>query len=210
MSKQGSAQWFSDRTGCLTASRMAAAMSRLKSGADSAERKALKVEVLAERLTGDVVPHFVTPYMQHGIDTEPAARAAYEMQAGVLVTECGFIPHPTIPLYGCSPDGRIGAKLGVEIKCPSTAKYLSWKLAGVVPDEHKPQMIAQCVCAGFDAVEFVAFDPRLPKHLQLFVVRYTPTQEERDAVEEAARVFLAEVEAMFTQLTTTETIKEAA
>jgi hypothetical protein len=189
---------------------MAEAMSRLKNGADSAERKALKVEVLAERLTGDVVPHFVTPYMQHGIDTEPAARAAYEMQAGVLVTECGFILHPTILHYGCSPDGRIGKALGVEIKCPSTAKYLTWRLAGVVPDEHKPQMIAQAVCAGFDAVEFVAFDPRLPPHLRLFVVRYTPTQEERNAVEEAARLFLAEVDAMFEQLTTTETIKEAA
>lgn len=90
------------------------------------------------------------------------------------------------------------------MKCPTTAKYLSWRLAGVVPDEHKAQMTAQCVCAGFDAVEFIAFDPRLPKHLQLFVVRFTPTQEERDAVEAAAREFLAEVDAMFQQLTETE------
>ena len=204
MSAQGSAQWFADRTGALTASRMAAAMSKLKNGADSAERKALKIEVLAERLTGNVVPHFVTPAMQHGIDTEPTARAAYEMMSGQLVSECGFIRHPTISDFGASPDGRISKALGVEIKCPTTAKYLTWRLAGVVPDEHKPQMIAQCVCAGFDAVEFVAFDPRLPQHLQLFVVRYTPTQAERDAVESAAREFLSEVEKMFEQLTTTE------
>ncbi|MFO0450760.1 MAG: lambda exonuclease family protein [Pseudomonadota bacterium] len=205
MSKQGTAQWFADRTGCLTASRMAAAMSRLKNGSDSAERKALKIEVLAERLTGDVVPHFVTGAMQHGIDTEPAARAAYELAHDVLVAECPFIPHPSIDYFGASPDGRIGPKLGVEIKCPTTARFLAWRLAGVVPDEHKPQMIAQCVCAGFDAVDFVAFDPRLPKHLQLFVVRFTPTQEERDAVEAAAREFLAEVSAMFDQLTEKET-----
>ncbi len=204
MSKQGTAQWFADRTGCLTASRMAAAMSKLKSGADSAERKALKIEVLAERLTGDVVPHYVTPAMQHGIDTEPAAKAAYSANTGLLIDECGFIPHPTILHYGCSPDGRIGDTLGIEVKCPTTAKYLSWRLAGVVPDEHKAQMTAQCVCAGFEAVEFVAFDPRLPRHLQLFVVRFTPTQEERDAVEAAAREFLAEVEQMFKQLTETE------
>jgi hypothetical protein len=62
-------------------------------------------------------------------------------------------------------------------------------------------MIAQCVCAGFDEVEFVAFDPRVPKHLQLFVVRFKPTQEERDAVEQAARDFLREVDDMFDQLT---------
>lgn len=201
MSRQGTAQWFAERTGCLTASRQAAAMKRLKNGADSAERAALKIEVLAERLTGDVVPHYVTPAMQHGIDTEPAARAAYELAHNVMVQECGFIPHPTIDYYGCSPDGKISPKVGVEIKCPTTAKFLSWRLAGVVPEEHKPQMIAQAVCAGFDEVEFVAFDPRLPKHLQLFVVRFKPTQEERDAVESAAREFLAEVDAMFEQLT---------
>lgn len=206
MSKQGTAQWFADRTGCLTASRMAAAMGRLKNGSDSAERKALKIEVLAERLTGDVVPHFVTSAMQHGIDTEPAAKAAYEAQEGIFVTECTFIPHATIDHFGASPDGRRSddPKIGIEVKCPTTAKYLSWRLANAVPDEHKPQMIAQCVCAGFDAVDFVAFDPRMPKHLQLFVVRYTPTQEERDTVEAAAREFLDEVSAMFDQLTAKE------
>lgn len=201
--KQGTAAWHAARTGCLTASRMAAAMSKLKNGTDSAERRALKIELLAERLTGDVVGHYVTPAMQHGIDTEPAAKAAYSARTGEIIEECPFIPHPNIEFYGCSPDGRIG-NLGIEVKCPTTAKYLSWRLAGIVPDEHKPQMIAQCVCAGFESVEFVAFDPRLPKHLQLFVVRFTPTQEERDAVEAAAREFLAEVDAMFAQLTETE------
>lgn len=204
MSKQGTAAWYAERTGCLTASRMAAAMARLKSGADSAERRALKVEILAERLTGDATHHFVTPAMQHGIDTEPAAKAAYAAREGVLLEECGFYRHKSIEYFGASPDGRIGERLGVEVKCPTTAKFLMWRLAGGVPDEHKPQMIAQAVCAGFDEVEFVAFDPRLPKHLQLYVARFVPTQEERDAVEQAAREFLAEVEAMFDQLTTTE------
>jgi hypothetical protein len=180
---------------------MRAAMSRLKNGNDSADRAALKVQILAERLTGEIVHHYVTGAMQHGIDTEPLAKAAYMAATGTLIEECEYIRHPTIEFYGASPDGRIEQRLGIEIKCPTTAKYLSWRLAGVVPDEHKPQMIAQCVCAGFDSVEFVAFDPRLPKHLQLFVVRYEPTQEERDPVEQAAREFLDEVEAMFKQLT---------
>ena len=201
MSRQGTAQWFADRTGCLTASNMRAAMSKLKNGNDSADRAAVKVQVLAERLTGDVVPHYVTGAMQHGIDTEPLAKTAYMAQTGTLIEDCGFIRHPSIEHFGASPDGRIESRLGLEVKCPTTAKFLSWRLAGVVPDEHRPQMTAQCVCAGFDAVEFVAFDPRLPRHLQLFVVRFTPTQEERDAVEQAARDFLDEVDAMFQQLT---------
>ena len=202
MSKQGTAQWYADRTGCLTASRMAAAMSKLKNGTDSAERKALKIEILAERLTGDISHHYVTPAMQHGIDTEPAAKAAYSARTGSLVAECPFIPHPTIPHFGASPDGRIEPRVGIEIKCPTTSKHLTWMLAGEVPAEHKPQMLAQAICAGFDEIEFVSFDPRLPKHLQLFIARYVPTQDELDAVFAAAVEFLGEVDAMFEQLTT--------
>jgi hypothetical protein len=201
---QGTAQWFADRTGCLTASRMADAMDVLKSGKESAARRALKIEILAERLTGDVVPHYVTPAMIHGQETEPAAKAAYSAKTGALITEMGFVRHASLEHFGASPDGKLAAGLGIEIKCPTTPKHLSWLLAGVVPDEHKPQMVAQCVCAGFDEVEFVSYDPRLPKHLQLFVVRFVPTADERAAVEKAASEFLAEVEEMFQQLTTTE------
>ena len=85
MSRQGSAQWFADRTGCLTASNMRAAMSRLKNGNDSADRAALKVQILAERLTGEIVHHYVTGAMQHGIDTEPLAKAAYMAATGTLI-----------------------------------------------------------------------------------------------------------------------------
>jgi hypothetical protein len=102
---QGTAQWFADRTGCLTASRMADAMDVLKSGKESAARRALKIEVLAERLTGDVVPHFVTPAMAWGVDTEPAAKAAYSAHTGRLIREVGFMRHPTIENFGASPDG---------------------------------------------------------------------------------------------------------
>jgi putative phage-type endonuclease len=201
---QGTAAWFAERTGCLTASRMADAMDTLKSGKESSARRALKIEILAERLTGDVVTHYVTPAMQHGIDTEPAAKAAYSAKTGALITEMGFIRHPSIEYFGASPDGKLDAKTGIEIKCPTTPKHLAWLLAGEVPAEHKPQMLAQCVCAGFESVEFVSYDPRMPKHLQMFVVRFVPTAEERAAVEAAASQFLLEVEEMFQLLTTTE------
>ena len=201
---QGTAAWFSERTGCLTASRMAAAMSRLKNGSDSAERRGLKVEVLAERLTGDVMQHHVTPAMAWGVEKEPFAKAAHSARTGQIIEEMGFVRHPTIEHFGASPDGRLDAKNGIEIKCPTSSKHLSWILAGVVPDEHKPQMFAQCVCAQFDEVEFVSYDPRMPEKLQMFVIRYRPTQEERDAVEAAAAEFLEEVEAMFQKITTTE------
>ena len=80
----------------------------------------------------------------------------------------------------------------------------NWILAGVVPDDHKPQMALQCACTGRPWVDFVAYDPRMPEAQRLFVRRYTPTAEEIAEVEAEAVKFLAEVEEMFDQLTTVE------
>lgn len=191
------------RIGCLTASNVKRAMSFLKTGKSSEDREAYKRELVAERLVGYAMDHYVTPAMQHGIDNEAAAKDAYTWLTGVLIEPLPSIPHPTIAHFLATPDGRIEADIGVEVKCPTSAKFVSWKLAGVVPDEHKPQMIAQCLCANFAAVEFIAYDPRMPEGQRLFVRRFVPTQEELAAVEAGAIQFLAEVDAMFEAFTTT-------
>jgi hypothetical protein len=92
----------------------------------------------------------------------------------------------------------------IEIKCPTTATYLNWILAGVVPEEHKPQLALQCACTARPWVDFVAYDPRMPEAQRLFVRRYTPTAEEIAEVEAEAVKFLQEVEEMFDQLTKVE------
>lgn len=209
-----SPQQIRQRIGCLTASRMAAAMSFLKAKkkdeppASSEARERLKRELLAERITDLAVPHYVTPAMQHGIDNEPVAKDAYMLLTGNLIESMPTIPHPAIPNFMATPDGRISSRIGVEVKCPETVKFIAWRLAGVVPDEHKAQMTTQCLCAGFEEVEFIAFDPRVPEPHQLFVRRFRPTQEERDAVEQAALQFLEELELMFDAFVTTPTIEE--
>lgn len=198
--QQGTGAWFNARTGCLTASRMGACLKRLKSGEDSAERRSLKIEILAERLTGNIVPKYNTEAMQWGIETEAAAKEAYEAKTGRLITDVGFIPHPTISLFGASPDGLVDDGL-IEIKCPSTTTHLQYLLNKTVPDQYKPQMLTQCVCTGRKWVDFVSFDPRLPEPHQLFVIRYEPTVEELATIEEEAKIFLDEIEAMFEAIT---------
>ena len=76
-------------------------------------------------------------------------------------------------------------------------------MAGVVPEEHKPQMAVQLLCTGRKWVEFVAYDPRIkdPKR-RLFVRRFEPSPDYLAKVEEAAITFLAEVDALWEQLTT--------
>tara|TARA_R110000868_G_scaffold163731_1_gene396053 strand:- start:251 stop:892 length:642 start_codon:yes stop_codon:yes gene_type:complete len=194
---QGSAQWFQDRIGKLTASSMGMALDFTAKGAEGAKRKQLKIDILAERMTDIVREVYVSPAMLHGTEQEPAAKLAYEAATGAKVMPAPFVEHPSIENFGASPDGLIAPDGLLEVKCPTTSKFITWMLAGVVPDEHKPQMLAQLACCRRKWVEFVAYDPRMPEGKRLFVRRYEPTTEEIALLEHAAAKFLAEVDEMF-------------
>ncbi len=197
------AAWLRARAGKLTASRMADALDFRKDGKPGAARVKLMKELLAERLTGDSVRHFVTDAMTWGLEKEAEAKSAYEAETGELIADAGFYDHPRIDNFGATPDGLIGADGLIETKCPNTATMIDWIMSGVVPEEHKPQMLAQLACSGRRWVEFVAFDPRIrDQKRQLFVRRFEPATAEIAAIEAAAEAFLAEVDAAWEVLTT--------
>jgi putative phage-type endonuclease len=193
--------WMNSRCGKVTASRMAAAMSFLKNGKESSERRRLKTEILAERLTGDMVPKYQTTEMAWGIEQEPQAREAFESRMGFIVSDIGFVDHPNLENCGASPDGLVSDGCLIEIKCPSTSRHLEYLLAGVVPEEYIPQMTLQSACMGGKSVWFVSYDPRLPEKQSLFIRKFEPTAEQIAEVEKAAEQFLAEVDEMFDLIT---------
>lgn len=197
------AAWLRARSGKLTASRMKDAVAVLKNGSPAKARSDLIRDLLAERLTGDSVRHYVSDAMQHGLDAEAEAKEVYEATTGVFIGAAGFYDHPKIDGFGATPDGLLRPDGLIEVKCPTTPKFVEWRMDGVVPDEHKPQMLAQCACTGRKWVEFVAYDPRVrDEAARLFVRRFIPTAEEIAACEAAAEKFLAELEAAWEILTT--------
>ena len=200
---QGTGEWFSARTGKLSASRMAAAMAFLKNGNETAARRDLKIEILAERLTDNIVTKYITSEMQWGIDHEPMAKEAFEAKTGLKVTDIGFVDHPMIESFGASPDGLVSDGRCLEIKCPKTATHLGYILDDVVPDQYKPQMCVQAACTG-RPVWFVSFDPRMPANRQLFIKLYEPSESEINQVEEQAKQFLWEVDELFDRITSEE------
>jgi hypothetical protein len=199
--KPGTPAWVKARVGLLTGSHMAEAMNYLKKGGESADRRNLRLAVLAERLTDCATDHYVTAEMQWGLDTEAEARAAYVEASGNKVADAGFVLHPNIEYFGATPDGLIDHDGVFEAKCPTSRTHLIWMLAGTIPEEYKPQMISEIVCSRRKWCDFVSFDPRMPVKQQLFVRRFEPTDEEIREVETEATVFLAEVEAMFRKVT---------
>jgi putative phage-type endonuclease len=195
---QQGAEWLNQRTGCLTGSRMADALDRLKNGEPSKKCIDLVRAILAERMTGDIRQAFVNDAMRHGIETEPEARDAYEAHTGNLVTLCGYVPHPAIEYFGASPDGLIDSDGLLEIKCPTAETHIDYLLAGVVPDQYKPQMLAQLACTGRVWCDFVSYHPKVKDaNKRLFIRRFEPTTEDIAKIEEQAVSFLDLVDKLF-------------
>ena len=197
---QGSESWLAARAGKVTASRIVDVLARIKSG-EAAARRDYKAQVVAEILTGTPQESgFINAEMQWGLDQEPFARGAYEVKAGVLVDQVGFVIHPTIERAGASPDGLVGTSGMAEIKCPKTATHISYLLGGGVPSQYQPQMLWQMACAERAWNDFVSYDPRLPEHLQLFVCRLPRDDGRIREMEAEVVVFLAEVDTMVAKL----------
>jgi putative phage-type endonuclease len=170
MIEQGTDEWFAARIGKVTASRVADVIAKTKTGYSSS-RDNYMAQLICERLTNQKADGFTNAAMQHGTETEPLARAAYEALKDVLVDEVGFIPHPKILMAGASPDGLIGDNGLLEIKCPNTATHIDTLLSETVPGKYNTQMQFQMACTDREWCDFVSFDNRLPTELQLFVKR---------------------------------------
>lgn len=199
MMDQGTEEWFTIRIGKVTASRVADVIAKTKTGY-SATRDNYMAQLVCERLTGQKGESFTNAAMQHGTETEPLARAAYEALKDVLVDEVGFVPHPSIDMAGASPDGLVGADGLLEIKCPNTATHIETLMSKTVPGKYNTQMQFQMACTGRQWCDFVSFDNRLPEQFQLFVKRVPRDDEFIKQMEDEVVKFLNELDIKIAQL----------
>jgi putative phage-type endonuclease len=184
--------WHQARLAKVTASRVADVMAKTRSGY-SASRDNYMAQLIVERLTGKPTEGFSNAAMEWGTQTEPEARAAYSAKTGELVEEVGFIDHPTIEGAGASPDGIVGEGL-VEIKCPQTNTMLEWILTRTIPARYLAQMQFQMAVTGAKFCDFAAYDPRLPEHLQLLIIRIERDDTRIAEIEAEISMFLGELD----------------
>lgn len=185
-------EWLQARLGKVTASRVGDVMAKTRSGY-SASRDNYMAQLIVERLTGKPTEGFSNAAMEWGTQTEPEARAAYSAKTGELVEEVGFIDHPTIEGAGASPDGIVGEGL-VEIKCPQTNTMLEWILTRTIPARYLAQMQFQMAVTGAKFCDFAAYDPRLPEHLQLLIIRVERDDTRIAEIEAEISMFLGELD----------------
>lgn len=192
MTEQGTPEWFADRLGKVTASRVSDVIAKTKTGW-GASRANYMAQLLVERLTGAQAESYSNAAMQWGTDHEPEARAAYEFMTDHEVIEVGFIPHPVIGMAGASPDGLVGTDGLVEFKCPNTATHVETLLGAIVPAKYIAQMQFQMACTKRQWCDWVSYDPRLPAPMQLFVKRELRDDKYIAATEAMISEFLTEL-----------------
>lgn len=199
--EQRSPEWYAEHVGRVTASRVADAIAKLKrSTEEAAVRRNLRIQMVGEILTGAMAEHYVSKYMQDGIENEPYARAAYEIANDVMCEQVGFVLHPTIERAGCSPDGLVGEDGLLETKCPKVETHIEYILAGKIPEDYEPQMMWQMACTGRRWVDFVSYCGALPEDLQLFVRRLERDEKRIYALELEVNQFLKEVDEAIVRL----------
>jgi putative phage-type endonuclease len=176
MIEQRTEEWFQQRLGKVTASRISDVIAKTKTGVSTSRQNYL-IQLVSERLTGKKGDSFVNQAMLDGIERESAARALYMLNRDVSVTEVGFFDHPIIKNSGASPDGAVNAEEEgkyaglIEIKCPIETTHTNTLMSKSVPSKYVPQMQWQLACTGARWVDFVSFNPNFPAELQIFVAR---------------------------------------
>ena len=165
--EQRSLEWYAIRLGKITSTSFAT----LANGKPDTIRD-LCWKIAKERI--DRVAYdglFVSEDMQHGIDTEPEALAAYSLDQWAVPRTVGFCEYSDY--FGFSPDALIGDDGGVEIKCPTkktNKKYLekddAWKA-------YKWQIQGSLYMSERKWWDFVSYCPPLP----IIIERVTPDEE---------------------------------
>ena len=190
--EQGSEEWLKIRLGKVTASGVADVLAKTKSGV-SASRANYLIKLAIQRVTGEIEEGFTNDAMQWGIDNEAQARVAYEITSGNFVDQVGFVEHPSINWFGCSPDGLVSNNGLVEIKCPNSSTHWSYIKDDGPPTKYYIQMQAQMACTNRNWCDFVSFDPRMPERSRLFIKRVMREDDYIAEMEAEVKKFLDEV-----------------
>jgi hypothetical protein len=142
--EQGSIAWLELRRGVLSASEMKLIITPTLKVADNDKVRAHLYELLAQRVTGYVEPHFESYDMERGKFDEEHARAKYS-EEWAPVEEVGFVTNDKLGFtIGYSPDGLVGDDGLIEAK----SRVQKWQMQTLIEfvsiGQIPPDFLIQC------------------------------------------------------------------
>lgn len=205
---QGSEAWLAARCGLLTASEMKLIVSpppepetRVKKNGEPYKQREWSpvanndkcrshlYELLGQRITGHVEPHYISDDMLRGYEDEIVARALYAAHYAP-VSDMGFITNDKWGFtLGCSPDGLVGDDGLIECKSRRHKYQVQTILENVfecsVPDEYALQIQTALLVSERSWCDFVSFSGGLP----MVTIRVFPNLAVHKAIVNAATDF---------------------
>lgn len=198
--EQGSPEWFAARAGLCTASCFADVIAQGKTrGQESIGRRNLRIRLVCERLTGRRAEGYESFAMRKGVEMEPLARQAYEVETGRLVRTVGFCRHERLEA-GASSDGWCGSDGLIEAKCPQQSAHLAVIRSREIPTEYVAQVQGNLWICERRWADFISFNPDFPESLQLVIVRVERDQAYIDRLAAEVAVFMEGVRAEAAEL----------
>jgi len=169
MIQQRTDDWFKDRLGKFTASKIHLLYSVGKSGKMTQGLETYIYEKVVEEMT----QHWEetdSPAMKWGRTMEPKAIGIFELYHNKIVSEAPFVLHPDYKQHsGGSPEGLVdGESAIIEVKCPYNSvnhiRYLSCRTPEDFFKETKEYMCQiqwNCEVTESELGYFISYDPRL-------------------------------------------------
>lgn len=190
---QGSPEWIQARLGLLTASEMKLIITPTLKIADNEKTKTHLYELLAQRITGYVEPHYISDDMLRGKEDEIDAREIYAEEYGDVV-EAGFITNDQWGfIIGFSPDGLVGDDGLIEVKSRRQKFQIETILANEVPQDYVIQIQTELLVSGRKWCDFISYSAGLP----MFTHRVLPDSAVQMAIIEAAKAFHGKLDKLF-------------
>lgn len=161
--EQYSPEYWKIRALKLTASN-AQAIGNIGKGLDS-----YCLQIVSEYFSTSQKEKYTNEDIERGNELEEVARSIYELETGNKVEEVGFVEKSKY--VGCSPDGLVGDKGLVEIKCLKDEKHFTQILKsktkeGIdIESKYFWQMQMQLYVTGRDWCDYVLFNPNFKENL---------------------------------------------
>lgn len=150
--EQRSEEWRKQRHGKFSASEIYKLMGIKGLGETG---KSYAIDKAIEQLYGEVDENFVSYDMERGIELEPLAFAKFKELMSlrfIEVENCGFFN--LLNDAGASPDGLVGNKAVLEIKCPKASTFFKLVATNEIDQKYFYQMQMQMMCTGRNKAYF--------------------------------------------------------
>ena len=188
---QGSDEWLEARRGLLTASEMKLIVTPTLKAASNDKERAHLYELLAQRITGHVEPHYVGDDMLRGHEDEVDARILYA-ERYAPVADMGFITNDRWGFtLGCSPDGLVGDDGMIECKSRRQKYQIETLVENVdedtIPGDYVMQIQTGLLVSARKWCDFVSYSGGL----HMAAIRVFPDAHIQDAIIAAATAFEA-------------------